>query len=78
MVDNVKILETKILSDNWYVLRKITYEYLFICLYYQSFIYLSIEFLYLFHFGGETLLMLCQIVKNQQNFRKHAFATCRW
>lgn len=28
MVDNVKILETKILSDNWYVLRKITYEYL--------------------------------------------------
>jgi nudix-type nucleoside diphosphatase (YffH/AdpP family) len=28
MIENVKILETKILSDNWYVLRKITYEYL--------------------------------------------------
>ncbi|MGF1637847.1 MAG: GDP-mannose pyrophosphatase NudK, partial [Cyclobacteriaceae bacterium] len=27
MIDNVKILESKILSDNWYVLRKITYEY---------------------------------------------------
>ena len=27
MIDNVKILNTKILSDNWYVLRKITYEY---------------------------------------------------
>ena len=27
MIDNVKILDTKILSDNWYVLRKITYEY---------------------------------------------------
>lgn len=27
MIDNIKILETKILSDNWYVLRKITYEY---------------------------------------------------
>lgn len=27
MIDNVKIIETKILSDNWYVLRKITYEY---------------------------------------------------
>ncbi len=28
MIDNVKILDTQILSDNWYVLRKITYEYL--------------------------------------------------
>lgn len=28
MIDNIKITETKILSDNWYVLRKITYEYL--------------------------------------------------
>ncbi len=27
MIDNIKILDTKILSDNWYVLRKITYEY---------------------------------------------------
>ena len=27
MIDTIKILETKILSDNWYVLRKITYEY---------------------------------------------------
>jgi GDP-mannose pyrophosphatase NudK len=27
MIDNVKILDTEILSDNWYVLRKITYEY---------------------------------------------------
>ncbi len=27
MIDKIKILETKILSDNWYVLRKITYEY---------------------------------------------------
>ena len=27
MIDNVKILETKILSDNWYILRKLTYEY---------------------------------------------------
>ncbi len=27
MIDNIKILESKILSDNWYVLRKITYEY---------------------------------------------------
>lgn len=26
-MDNIKILETKVLSDNWYVLRKITYEY---------------------------------------------------
>lgn len=28
MIDQVKILETEILSDNWYTLRKITYEYL--------------------------------------------------
>lgn len=27
MVDNIKILDTKVLSDNWYILRKITYEY---------------------------------------------------
>lgn len=27
MIDKVKILDTNILSDNWYVLRKITYEY---------------------------------------------------
>jgi len=27
MIDNIKILDTKILSDNWYVLKKITYEY---------------------------------------------------
>lgn len=27
MINNVRILDTKILSDNWYVLRKITYEY---------------------------------------------------
>jgi GDP-mannose pyrophosphatase NudK len=27
MIDNIKILNTEILSDNWYVLRKITYEY---------------------------------------------------
>lgn len=27
MIDNIKILGTEILSDNWYVLRKITYEY---------------------------------------------------
>jgi nudix-type nucleoside diphosphatase (YffH/AdpP family) len=27
MIDNIKIIEDKILSDNWYVLRKITYEY---------------------------------------------------
>src|SRR5688500_9496761 len=27
MIDNVKILETEILSDNWYTLRKITYQY---------------------------------------------------
>jgi len=28
MNENVKILQQEILSDNWYVLRKITYEYL--------------------------------------------------
>ena len=27
MIKEVKILETKILSDNWYTLKKITYEY---------------------------------------------------
>lgn len=27
MIDNIKILDTKVLSDNWYVLKKITYEY---------------------------------------------------
>lgn len=27
MIDNVKILETAVLSDNWYMLRKITYQY---------------------------------------------------
>ena len=27
MIDNVKIIDTKILSNNWYVLKKITYEY---------------------------------------------------
>lgn len=27
MISNIKILDTKVLSDNWYVLRKITYEY---------------------------------------------------
>ncbi|WP_026896796.1 GDP-mannose pyrophosphatase NudK [Daejeonella oryzae] len=27
MIDNLKILDTKVLSDNWYVLKKITYEY---------------------------------------------------
>ncbi|MBS1914963.1 MAG: GDP-mannose pyrophosphatase NudK [Bacteroidetes bacterium] len=27
MSTNVKILETKILSDNWYILKKVTYEY---------------------------------------------------
>ena len=26
--DKVKIIETKILSDNWYMLKKVTYEYL--------------------------------------------------
>lgn len=28
MPDNIKILKTEVLSDNWYTLRKITYEYL--------------------------------------------------
>jgi len=28
MIDKVKIVKSEILSDNWYVLRKITYEYL--------------------------------------------------
>ena len=27
MITNVKVLKTEVLSDNWYVLRKITYEY---------------------------------------------------
>lgn len=27
MIDKIKILETKVLSDNWYILNKITYEY---------------------------------------------------
>ncbi|HLK30160.1 MAG TPA: GDP-mannose pyrophosphatase NudK [Puia sp.] len=27
MISKVKLLDTKILSDNWYILRKITYEY---------------------------------------------------
>jgi GDP-mannose pyrophosphatase NudK len=27
MIQNIKILETKILSDNWYILKKVTYEY---------------------------------------------------
>jgi GDP-mannose pyrophosphatase NudK len=27
MISNVKILKTEILSDNWYTLKKITYEY---------------------------------------------------
>jgi nudix-type nucleoside diphosphatase (YffH/AdpP family) len=27
MIDKVKILRTEILSDNWYVLKKVTYEY---------------------------------------------------
>lgn len=27
MISNVKILQTEVLSDNWYVLRKITYQY---------------------------------------------------
>jgi nudix-type nucleoside diphosphatase (YffH/AdpP family) len=28
MINGVKILKTEVLSDNWYVLKKITYEYL--------------------------------------------------
>jgi nudix-type nucleoside diphosphatase (YffH/AdpP family) len=27
MIDHIKILETKILSNNWYTLKKVTYEY---------------------------------------------------
>lgn len=27
MISNVKIIDTKVLSDNWYILRKITYQY---------------------------------------------------
>ena len=27
MIENIKILDTQVLSDNWYILRKITYEY---------------------------------------------------
>lgn len=27
MIQDIKILDTKVLSDNWYILRKITYEY---------------------------------------------------
>jgi len=27
MIDNIKILDSKILSDNWYIFKKITYEY---------------------------------------------------
>lgn len=27
MIDHIKIVESKVLSDNWYVLRKVTYEY---------------------------------------------------
>ncbi len=27
MIENVKILRSEILSDNWYILRKVTYEY---------------------------------------------------
>lgn len=27
MISNVKIVDTKVLSDNWYILRKITYQY---------------------------------------------------
>lgn len=28
MIDKINILKTEILSDNWYVLKKVTYEYL--------------------------------------------------
>lgn len=28
MNDNIKILKTEVLSDNWYVLKKVTYEFL--------------------------------------------------
>ncbi len=27
MIDNIKITKTEVLSDNWYILRKITYQY---------------------------------------------------
>ncbi|MEJ2880620.1 GDP-mannose pyrophosphatase NudK [Pedobacter sp. GR22-6] len=27
MINNIKIVKTEVLSDNWYVLRKITYQY---------------------------------------------------
>lgn len=27
MIDNIKVLKTDILSDNWYILKKVTYEY---------------------------------------------------
>src|ERR1051326_4559780 len=27
MIENIRILSSEILSDNWYILRKITYEY---------------------------------------------------
>lgn len=27
MINNVKILKTEILSDNWYILKKVTYQY---------------------------------------------------
>ena len=27
MITNVKILDTEILSDNWYILKKITFQY---------------------------------------------------
>jgi GDP-mannose pyrophosphatase NudK len=27
MIDNIQILKTEILSDNWYTLEKITYQY---------------------------------------------------
>ncbi len=28
MIENIKILKTEILSDNWYILKKVTYEYI--------------------------------------------------
>jgi GDP-mannose pyrophosphatase NudK len=28
MTDNIKIVDTTILSDNWYILKKVTYEYI--------------------------------------------------
>ena len=27
MIENIKILKTEILSDNWYTLKKVTYSY---------------------------------------------------